>query len=519
MERRSQAAVSISSILVIVVAFSVLSSALSPSTSLAATAFKMRVVAGGPPLPNWGALFGARVALDANYTDVQHWSAQLAFESDVGREMDLDKESYAFDQRFPGAYEYWSRNQGRYMYLDWNVIMLNGTVLKWADIASGKYDATIDTLAAGLKAFASPVFLQFSHEPEGLAGLAGTAQNFVSAYQHVHDRLQADGVTNVSYVFTLLAYSYRMGQADQYYPGSSYVDLLGADGYNWYTCPGHTQTWTSLQDVFSSFHDYGVAKGKQMVISEWGSVEDSVIPGRKAQWISDASVILQTWPEVKVVSYFDNGPPAANCSWWVNTTPASLAAYAAMATNPYFATRSFPAPSSTTFYVPVTDSGYGNASGVTVHGKYAEWVFTGPSNHSVTDNSGMGLFDSGTKPSWSTFTFLPIVSANYNYRDTLNGKTGTLRVPVVVSPLAGLKTTVFTITWASAAPPAGYVVDVQIQRPGSSTWASWQSGVSTFSGTFVPDSGTGTYSFRSRIRNNSNQAASWYSLGAAIVVN
>ena len=132
----------------------------------------------------------------------------------------------------------------------------------------------------------------------------------------------------------------------------------------------------------------------------------------------------------------------------------------------------------------------------------------------------MGLFDSGSKSIVSYFSFAFVAAGSYAYRDTLHPTlTGTVKVPLAVSPTSGTTSTTFTITWASAAPPAGYVVDVQNQRPGSSTWASWKSGVSTFSGTFVPDSGTGTYSFRSRIRNNSNQAASWYSLGAAIVVN
>jgi hypothetical protein len=54
-------------------------------------------------------------------------------------------------------------------------------------------------------------------------------------------------------------------------------------------------------------------------------------------------------------------------------------------------------------------------------------------------------------------------------------------------------------TWASAAPPAGYVFDVQIARPGD-PFVDWKMGVTITSSSFTPDDGVGSYSFRARLR-------------------
>ncbi|MEO7573134.1 MAG: hypothetical protein ABIX10_11940, partial [Acidimicrobiales bacterium] len=69
--------------------------------------------------------------------------------------------------------------------------------------------------------------------------------------------------------------------------------------------------------------------------AEWGSTEDPAVSGRKAQWIADAATTLKGWPEVKVVSWYDNGAPQA-CDWWIDTSASSLAAFATMANDPYF---------------------------------------------------------------------------------------------------------------------------------------------------------------------------------------
>jgi hypothetical protein len=72
----------------------------------------------------------------------------------------------------------------------------------------------------------------------------------------------------------------------------------------------------------------------------------------------------------------------------------------------------------------------------------------------------------------------------------------------LVAPATGPRNTVFTITWASAPPPVGYVYDVQIKVP-SGVWTDWMTNQVVGSATLTGDV-KGTYSFQARLRNVSN---------------
>jgi hypothetical protein len=146
------------------------------------------------------------------------------------------------------------------------------------------------------------------------------------------------------------------------------------------------------------------------------------------------------------------------------------------------------------------------------------WTFVSPNVHSVTDTSGMGLFDSGPRTLVSFFAFGFAAAGRYPYEDTENAGTGTVLVPMSAKPKRGHGSTTFTVTWAAAGPSAGLVYDVQIKRPGQKAFASWQHGVTSLSAAFTADAGNGMYRFRARVRNSGNGAASGYSAAVSIKV-
>jgi plastocyanin len=152
-------------------------------------------------------------------------------------------------------------------------------------------------------------------------------------------------------------------------------------------------------------------------------------------------------------------------------------------------------------------------------GQIVRWTNISAVNHNVTDTSGMGYFGSGTIAPAGTYEFTFAAAGNFPYRSTLGpgNMTGSVSVPMVVSPTTGGTSTSFTVTWASAPLPAGYVADVQIRRPGTSTWSNWRLNQTVTSTTFVPDAGTGTYEFRARLKNPGLGSAA-YSSPFAIVV-
>jgi plastocyanin len=470
-----------------------------------------------PKLPDTGSLFGAYVSVSAEHGGSSELEAQETFESMVGRTMAVDKEGNAWDEVFPSPYAYWSRDQGRIMSFGWDAVLYGGGVARWADIADGDYDSDIDDRAQSIKAYGAPAFFVFHHEPEDQVGQAGTEADFVDAYRHVVDRFRSKGVTNLSYALVLMASTYRYGDPDAFYPGDSYVDLVGADGYNWHGCPGRDDDWISFADIFSDFRDFGVAKDKPLYVAEWGSMEDPDVPGRKADWIEDASATIRSWPEVKMLAYYHN---EGDCPWWVDSSQRSLNAFKAMGAEAYFNPPGpDPGPSDVGAYISVTDFEFGSPVGHPAQGKSIEWLFNGPSLHTVTENHGMGLFGSVPLPLGRAYSFSFRAAGNYSYRCLIHSRmTEVLRIPLIVRPDSGGVGTRFTVRWAAQSPPLGYTYDVKIQRPRSDEWETWKDGVSATSGTFVPDAGRGTYLFHSRIRNILNGAASWYSMDVAIEV-
>jgi large repetitive protein len=284
----------------------------------------------GPQLPTTGALFGANGA--QHDQDTQE-GALNGFESMIGRKVAVKRQYALWDDVFPDDFDRWVRDRGTTLMLSWQSGSHEEVDAYWDDIAGGQYDSLIDARAADIKAYGAPLFFTFDHEPE--MKTSGTSSEFISAWRHIHDRFVADGVTNVSWVLILLSYTYMNDGADAWYPGDGYVDLLGADGYNWFQCP--PDVWKPFEELFDDFYAYGEAKAKKMVIAELGSIEDPDDPGAKAAWFTDATAVLKTMPDIKVVSYYNNGiSGGALCDWWVDSSASSLAAYTAMGADSYF---------------------------------------------------------------------------------------------------------------------------------------------------------------------------------------
>ena len=168
--------------------------------------------------------------------------------------------------------------------------------------------------------------------------------------------------------------------------------------------------------------------------------------------------------------------------------------------------------------VAVSDTGFSPSTTTAKRGDVVEFDFAGTTVHTANDNSGMLLWGSGYFPPGGSYGFQFTAAGTYGVVDVKTGLTGTILVGVMADPLSGGVTTTFTITWASAAAPPGYVFDVQIKRPNAITFTDWKTNQTALSATFVPDSGTGTYSFRSRLRNTTNKKASGYSPPTPITV-
>ncbi|MFN2432185.1 MAG: PKD domain-containing protein [Gemmatimonadota bacterium] len=170
-----------------------------------------------------------------------------------------------------------------------------------------------------------------------------------------------------------------------------------------------------------------------------------------------------------------------------------------------------------TSIVSVLDTQFSPSALRAAFGIIVQWSFDGSGLHGIKDKSGMALFDSGVQASGAKYSFPFTVAGSYLYNCAKHTSVyGSVKLPVRVTPTSGKTTTTFQLVWASSL-PSGYVVDVQIRRPGATVFSPWLTAQTVLGTSFTPDIGIGKYQFRARLRKLSNGKASRYS--PAVIIN
>jgi beta-mannanase len=200
----------------------------------------------------------------------------------------------------------------------------------WSSVASsGPGSALYNNIvrwAQTIKAENHPVMVAYNHEPEASAGgQHGTAAQFIAAYRHVEDIFNSQGATNVIWTWQMTAYAFRTSPSDsryaaKWYPGDGYVDNVGADAYNWFTCGHGSGKWNELQKLGDPVLAFARGHGKAASFPEFASDSNS---GR-VSWINNAHQYLVANQDVLTAAFYFNRAPtvAANgdCSWALKTS-------------------------------------------------------------------------------------------------------------------------------------------------------------------------------------------------------
>ncbi|HVF76882.1 MAG TPA: glycosyl hydrolase [Solirubrobacteraceae bacterium] len=177
-------------------------------------------------------------------------------------------------------------------------------------IAAGEFDAYITTWALALKATGSPVHLRPMHEMNGDwypwsgAVNANSPALYVQAWRRMVDIFRRLGATNVRFVWSPNNVDVPASNTmESYYPGTSYVDVLAVDGYNWGSgTPGHGG-WQSFSSVFMGAYDRLKALGPQPIwIAEVGTSSDG---GDKAAWIRDMFAQAGRMDRLQAIVWFN----------------------------------------------------------------------------------------------------------------------------------------------------------------------------------------------------------------------
>jgi endoglucanase len=296
--------------------------------------------------PSHGALLGSFVGAEPEtQTDPQSEALFTGEEALINR-------AYAIDNRFYDDHTEWVNDRTQ-----WDIAQHMIPMITWMpygdgdpldEYIAGTHDAAVIAEAQKAKALGVQILMRWGHEMNGnwypwsawnnggadggAAGGAAGAAKYVAAYKHVHDLFVAQGATNVLWVWCINVADVPNAPYNHwsnYYPGDAYVDWVGLDAYNWGSSSSCC-VWQSFSDlVVAPYQDY-VGK-KPMMLPETASAE---VGGDKAAWINDMHQALKTeYTAIQGVVWFDINKET---DWRIASSPAALAAYKAMALDPYF---------------------------------------------------------------------------------------------------------------------------------------------------------------------------------------
>lgn len=103
------------------------------------------------------------------------------------------------------------------------------------DIAAGRFDDYLLEFATDVRTLNVPIALTVAHEMNGRWYPWGTQnatpKQFVAAWRHIHDVFATAGATNVIWTWTPNVVNYLNTPLKPYWPGATYVDWVGVDGY------------------------------------------------------------------------------------------------------------------------------------------------------------------------------------------------------------------------------------------------------------------------------------------------
>jgi beta-mannanase len=188
-------------------------------------------------------------------------------------------------------------------------------------IISGEMDGYIDSFASGVKSFGGPVELRFGHEMNGdWYPWGNRPDDYVAAYKHVVDQFRKDGVSNVTWMWCINAESVPsapISDAKKFYPGDSYVDVIGIDGFNF-----GQSNWRTFSQVFNSSYNFAASFHKKISLAETASGEEG---GNKPQWVDGMfTTVLQNYPQVYELVWFNI---LKERDWRINSTQSSQAKF------------------------------------------------------------------------------------------------------------------------------------------------------------------------------------------------
>ena len=186
------------------------------------------------------------------------YSGVSEFASAIGAEPDIVMYYSGWFVPFPSRFAVAAANNGAVP-----LVQMDPDTVTVAGIASGRYDGYLSAYAESVRAYRHPVILSFGHEMNGdwyPWGYRHTSPAlFVAAWRHIVSLFRTLGASNVTWLWTVNivndAHGGNIPRPGKWWPGSSYVDWVGIDGYylkaSWKFAPLFGPTITAVRHLTS----------------------------------------------------------------------------------------------------------------------------------------------------------------------------------------------------------------------------------------------------------------------------
>jgi len=184
--------------------------------------------------------------------------------------------------------------------------------MTWRQIADGEADASIKSVAQGLRSYPHRLFLTIHHEPENdvveTKDSGMTPEDYVSMYRHVVGALNDLGVDNVVYVMNYMGFERWATIVDRLYPGNDVVDWIAYDPYAFGQHVRFSEVLDELGDAsWPGFYSWAVEKAptKPIMLAEWGL--DPETHSDSVSLIEDlADTLRLDFPQIKALVYWND---------------------------------------------------------------------------------------------------------------------------------------------------------------------------------------------------------------------
>ena len=176
------------------------------------------------------------------------------------------------------------------------------------DILQGRYDQTLDNIFSTLARHSqTPILFRWAHEMEKVGQYPWAIdkpEKYISAYRYVYKKAQDLGFNHLLWVWSPVGND----TAHHYYPGDSYVDIIGVSLYaSWaYDESLGFEKVRSFAELMEYRYWLPAYFKKPMLIAELGVAPDVE---HRIAWLQDIWTNLERYPWLMGIVYFNQKQP------------------------------------------------------------------------------------------------------------------------------------------------------------------------------------------------------------------